>query len=464
MRHMVAAALLSCLCMVSFGETGVAEYPSIQEAVAANPGRMLFVPSGEWRLSEPVIFRGEGGGLYGHGTLVQEDSSQPILRIDGAANVRIENVTLARAAGAEEATAPGILVENARDITLRGITVRDNRAREGAIEVRDSAGCRIEDCEIINYQRVAVDDRTGPGENHYGYAFRCIDGTGILVRGGVDLSIANNRIIERNLLPTREMKEQRQLGGLTEGKYPTNPGDLARGVVERGYVGNWHQGSAILVTEPEKSRHVRVTGNYIENAAQGIDLHCDYAVVSGNTVNHGMMGVKATHGCRNLIISENLLTHIDLWGILLNPGAASHTARGAEGEQPARNQNVDGGTVIANNIISDYGYGHQYWNWGGASKDQGGSYAFAFFEGQLPENPPLTDVIVTGNMVYDSGRDGVLEDGELATPGPRHRWAVYVGPWGEGKTECPTCPRGLHFSNNLFHPGSQGVSNIPLEP
>ena len=80
-----------------------------------------------------------------------------------------------------------------------------------------------------------------------------------------------------------------------------------------------------------------------------------------------MMGIKATHGCRHLIISNNLLTHIDLWGILLNPGAASHAAGAAAPDQPVRAENGDGGTIIANNIITNFGYGHEWWNWVGAA-------------------------------------------------------------------------------------------------
>lgn len=460
--YVPALSLFVCALAAAQAEPGPAGFASVHEAVAAAKGAPVFLPAGEWRISEPVVFRGAGGGLHGHGTLIQENPDAPILRIDGAENVRIEGITLCRPPDTD-AAAPGILVENARDIVIRGVTVRGNRAREGAVEVRDSVGCRIEDCEILDYKRVAVDDRTGPSEIHYGYAFKCIDGTGIVARGVEDLSIVNNRVVERRLMPTRVMKELHGLGNLTEGRHPTQPGDLAQGVVERGYVNNWHQGSAILVTDPEKSRFIRVTGNYIENAAQGIDLHCDHAVVTGNTVNRGMMGIKMTHGCRNLIVSDNLLSRIDLWGILMNPGAASHAAEPAAEGREARPANVDGGTVIANNIITDYGHGNEYWNWGGATDDQGGSYALAFYEGQLPENPPLRDVVVTGNMVYDTGRDGVPEDGKIATPAPRYRWAVYIGAWGK-KDECPTCPQGLRFSNNLFHPGTQGVSNVPLEP
>jgi hypothetical protein len=28
----------------------------------------------------------------------------------------------------------------------------------------------------------------------------------------------------------------------------------------------------------------------------------------------------------------------------------------------------------------------------------------------------------------------------------------------------PNAPRGMHFSNNLFHAGTQGIANIDLPP
>ena len=88
----------------------------------------------------------------------------------------------------------------------------------------------------------------------------------------------------------------------------------------------------------------------------------------------------------------------------------------------------------------------------------------AFFEGQLPTNPPLTDVLVQGNMVYDTGRDQMLVDGAPKVEAPRYQYAVYIGPWSSHAEPGPTYPKGLHFSGNLFHAGTLGLSNTPLEP
>lgn len=448
------------------GEVSVSDYPSIQAALDANPGRMVLVPPGEYHVSETIMLNKDGSGLYGHGTIVQDNAAKEVVRIEHARGVRLRDLTLTRAEGAKDATAPGVLVTDAQEASLAGLRVVDCRAREAAVDLRNASNCTVRDCEITNYKRIAVDDRTGDsgGNVHYGYAFRCIDGTGLMVSESTGTVIAENRIVEHNLTPTREMKEQHKLGDLTDGKYPTKAGDLGKSAVERGHVNNWHQGSAIVVTSPEATAYTTVSGNYIENAAQGIDLHSDYVICSNNTINRGMMGIKLTHGARNLLVTGNLITRVDLWGILLNPGAASHAAEPAKDDKPARAANVDGGTIVANNIISEYGHGNEYWNWGGASDNQGGSFAMAFFEGQLPDNPPLRDVIVEGNIVYNTGRDGEAQGAEIKQPAPRYRYAVYIGPWNEGREQRAPLPEGLHFSNNIFHAGTAGVSNVELKP
>lgn len=75
--------------------------------------------------------------------------------------------------------------------------------------------------------------------------------------------------------------------------------------------------------------------------------------------------------------------------------------------------------------------------------------------GQLPENPVMTDVIVQGNIVYDSGKDEVLVEGKPEKIGPRYEYAVFITPEPR--------PQGIVFANNIFQPGRSGVSNVPLE-
>lgn len=431
-----------------------AEAGELQALIDANPGREVAI-TGEHTISSKLRISAPGTVLSGHATIIQTNAHEPVLEIEHARDVRVSGLTFARPAleasddilGKHKAA--GIFVFDSERVVLDGVTLRDCAARDAAIEVRASRDVTVRDSLVLNYQCLAVDDRTATPL--YGYAFRCIDGTGILVSDSVGVSLLNNRVDEQRWLATRENKETFRLGALCDGAGPTMAGKLGEGAVKAGYVNNWHQGSAIIVTGPEKTRNVIVHGNHIRNAAQGIDLHTDNTIVSGNIVDHGMMGVKATHGARNLIIKDNLLTHIDLWGILLNAGALSHAA------DSERGANEDGGTIIANNVITEFGYGHEWWNWGGANADAGGSYAIALYDGQLPENPPVSDVIIQGNMVYDTGSKA-----SPAEP-PRYKYAVYVGSWHGPAEQSPNLPRGLVFSGNIFHPGRSGIANMEIK-
>lgn len=431
-----------------------ADYASLQDAINANPGRVIFVPQETYELREPLRLA-SNSGLTGYGTLIQTNPDAAILAAEGAEHVRIQGVTLTRPAASPECNASAIDIRACKDVLVENVRIEENRSQYASIAIEDSTDCRVAGSEVRNYKRIAVDDRTAPGESLYGYAFRCIDGTGITVRDCVGVTLLDNRIVEANLLPTRETKEQHQLGNLTEGKYPAKPGALGQEAARNGRVSNWHQGSAIVVTGPEKTRDILVRGNHIENCAQGIDLHCDYVRCTDNTVKCGMIGIKMTHGSRHLIVSGNLLCGIDLWGILYNPGAASHGEVPATADAPAKPDNSDGGSVIANNIVTDFGHGHEFWNWGGSTPDMSGGFGIALYAGQLPENPPLSDVLLTGNLVSHSA----------AAPGekPRYSYALYVGPWDAGDRECPNTPKNIMVSGNVLHPGSRGVSNVELQ-
>ena len=67
-------------------------------------------------------------------------------------------------------------------------------------------------------------------------------------------------------------------------------------------------------------------------------------------------------------------------------------------------------------------------------------------------------MLIQGNIVQDTGRDGVLVDGTVKVLPPRYKFAVLVATNGIAP------PEGLHFSNNLFHPGTDGVANVDLKP
>jgi hypothetical protein len=446
----VAAGLQTAARAQPAGALSVSAFPSIQAALDANPGKMLFVPDGEYSLTEPVRIRHSGSGLYGFGKLVQQNTNSPIIEIAGANEVRLKDLTLTRAQGQEAARASALLAADCRHVTISGLAIRDNRAAAGAIALRSCSHAAISDCFIENYSAISIDDRTRGAQ--YGYAFNCIDGTGITASQCTDLLIQRNRIMENHLHPTPELKERFRLGEMVR-RNPTKGLLIAQKVWDAGRVENWHQGSGIAVTTPERTAFVRILDNHIENAAQGIDVHADNVIISGNIIVNAFMGTKAMHGSRHVLIANNQFIRTDLWAIGLMPGVSSHSAELANGDKPGRPANVDAGHIIANNIITDFGYGDSHWIW---HVPEHNCTPFRFDNGQEPDDPPLRDVLVTGNLVYNTGRDGVLTNGTIEKLPPRYRWAVFI-------SREPGSPMGLKFSNNLFAPGTEGVSNVPLE-
>ena len=429
----------------------VAEYKSIQEALDANPGKMVYLPPGDHVISERITLKHSGSGLHGFGRIIQTNAEQPIIRGERLKNIILRDITLTRAEGKMESRSEGIFLHHCEDVLLENVHVKDNRSPAASVSVRDGRGTQIRGCTVKNYMRISIDDRTH--SENYGYAFRCIDGTGIAVVDSEGSTIQNCRVVEHIFVPTRELKEKHGLGKFT--KKNVQMGKLMSPEVWKAeYVNIWHQGSGIVVNGPERNARTQLLGNQIENAAQGIDLHCDQVIVSNNIVNNAFIGMKAMHGSRNVLILGNQFIKNDLWSIGLMPGAASHFARAAEGDKPALEPNTDGGSIIANNIISDFGYGSAAWMW----TDTASCNPLRFDKGQTPENPPLTDVLIQGNVIYDSGRDEPLVEGVPKKQGPRYHYAVRI------ETDGKNAPQGLRFSNNIFHPGQKGVSNVDLKP
>lgn len=444
MDHPSFFPLTGCLVLAAILQAKAADmgpsardYPSIQKALDANPGQVVFVPSGDYEINEKIRMRTDESGLWGPGRIVQTNPDQPILEIEGAAGVRLRDLTLTRSEGRIETAVEGVLALRCRGLVLDGLRVIDNRTRSGAIVVRECEGAEIRNCLVRNYMRISIDDRTGSED--WGYAFHCIDGTGIVVKHSTGTLIQGNRVVEDDLLPTPEIKEKYHLGEFVK-KNEVKGAIISQKVWDEEHVDNWHQGSAIIVTSPMVSDYTRILGNSIENAAQGIDIHSDHVIIAQNIVNNAFMGMKAMHGSRNVLVIGNQFSKNDLWSIGMMPGASSHGGSPALPHQDAVPPNVDGGSIIANNIISDFGYGHAHWIWG----DDG--FPIRFDTGQKPDNPPLADVVVQGNVVYDTSR---AEGGE-----PRYRYAVLV----------PSEVKGVRFSGNILHPGRDGVSNVPLNP
>lgn len=455
-----------------------ADHASIQEAVDRNPGRMVFVPAGDHVVTEAIRLSHDHSGLWGPGRIVAANPEAAIVVIEGASDVQLRDLTLTRAEGRQETHQPGVFVNRSTEVLLGNLRVIDNRGDLASIYVRSSRGVRIRDCLIENYSRISIDDRRRrPDVPNFdvvgGYAFRCISGNGIGVRASGGVMILHNRIIERVMLPTPELKERHGLGRFVHRDAVKGSG-LSQQMWDAGYNNGWHQGSAIVLanvgtdplvqTNPFVPREddppagpgiddgFQVIGNTIENAPQGMDIHVDHVVVANNIIRNAFMGMKAVHGARNVIILGNQFVQNSLWGILLMPGTTSREAQHAAAGNPARPANLDGYHVVANNLVSDFGYGTAGWMW--AQSDPAPLHFNA--NGFDPGMPPLRQVVVEGNLVHDPGRDGVLINGEPRREPPRYRFAVKVntGPGG---------PRDLHFANNLLDPGTAGVANVPLD-
>ena len=449
--------VITCLAAatVDADQLSVRSHASIQEAVDRNPGQVLYVPSGDHEISRRIRITQDGSGLVGPGRIIQTNPAEPIIDVRDARDVELRDLTLTRPQGKQDTFEEAVRVEDCRDVRLDNLRVLNNRTKSGCIYVLNCEAVDVVDCRVRNYMRIAIDDRTrSEGENSdWGYAFNCIDGTGIIVKGSFDTLLRGNRVVEEELLPTPEVKEKFKLGQFV--KRADRKGELvSQDVWDKGYVNNWHQGSAILVSN--QCKRTRLLGNHVQNAAQGIDIHSDQVIISNNVVDNAFMGMKAMHGSRNVIITNNQFSRNDLWAIGLMPGVASHPGIPATADSPAQPPNVDGGSIVSGNVICDFGYGSSHWIWGRPDDRHDGCFPIRLDAGQKPDEPPLTDVLVQGNTIYDTGKDRIVEDGQLKSAGPRYRYAVFIHP-GE------TGPREIRFADNIFHPGVDGVSNRELE-
>lgn len=399
----------------------VADYPSIQAALEANPNAVIYLPPGDHLILEKLRLRGERSGIVGPGRIVQMNPEQPHLEIEDADGAEVRDLTLVRPEGKTETRHEAVIAIRCRDLVIENVRVLDNWSSAGTISLRDCRGARISHCLVRNYMRIGIDDRTGSED--WGYAFRCSDGTAISVERSTGTLIEANRLIEERLVPTPEVRERFGLGDFV--KKNAIKGKIVNEILWKAdYTDAWQQGSAIVVNSPKETELTRVIGNHIENAAQGIDLHCDRVTVASNVVTNAFIGMKAMHGSRNVLITGNQFVRNSLWAIGLMPGTGSDSG------------NSDGGSIVANNLISEFGHGDASWIWGTERSP------FKFDNGQEADDPPLSDVLVQGNVVDCIGE-------------PRYRYAVIIA-GGQN------APRGLHFTGNLFHPGTGGVANTDL--
>jgi len=446
--HFLSLSCLIVLVVPSLGysQTPGQSYPivgleqSIQAALDAQPGKMLFLPSGDYKISAKIIIRKDGSGLYGPGRIIQTNPDAPFIEIENRARVQLRDLVLTRPDQKQNTPTEAIKASGCLDLVLDNITVLNHRTRSGVLYLQNCKNATIRNCTITNYMRISVDDRTHSPD--WGYAFHCIDGSGIVVNSSSGTRIQGNRITELDLLPTPEVQNKFKLGQFVK-KNKTKGTLTSAQTWKRETVNNWHQGSAIIVTSPTISDQTQIVGNTIENGAQGIDLHADHVIVAQNIVSNCFVGMKAMHGSRHVLIISNQFIKNDLWSIGLMPGAASHAARQATEDQTSREDNSDGGSIIANNIISEFGYGNAHWIWG----DNGNPILLD--AGQKPDNPPLTKVIIQGNLVQNSGRLQASTEQQA----PRYVYAVRVAQKATN----------IYISNNILDPGREGVSNIELK-
>lgn len=138
----------------------ISNYSSIQDAIDSNPGKMLFVPAGDYVITKRIRLDKDESGLFGPGRIIQENADEPIIEVEHASGVQLRDLTLTRAKQAEQTRSEAVLAVDTRELVLDNLRVLNNRTRSAAIVVRESQGARISHCLIQNYMQITVDDRT----------------------------------------------------------------------------------------------------------------------------------------------------------------------------------------------------------------------------------------------------------------------------------------------------------------
>lgn len=425
---------------------------SIQAALDAQPGRALYLPAGEYRIDAPIVVSTSGSGLFGEGTIIQTNDDADMVQVRDADHVRIEGITLLREKPKFFKSARAIQAERSHYMVVRNVTIRGNRASPATVNVTDCNYATIEGCSVIDYKTVTIDDRMT--NDLYRYAFRAIDGHGIRIRHCVGTRLVRNRIIETELRPTEATMKQHELGKIVNQAAELGP--LASYGVKDGFAFIWHQGAGIGVSGPDVTAHTLIDGNYIENAAQALDVHSDFMVVTNNQITNCYTGIKVFHGSRGVVVSNNIIHRPGKYGIMLRPGSESWEAAAATADKPAREENVQRGIIIANNVITDMGYDDEHWRLWNDDPSETSPVGIKVGTGPLATNPRYRDLIFEGNIIHDHGQDGILVDGKPSVLPPRYKWAIWFD--DEWRAE------NVRMSDNIFAPGEKGVSNLPIEP
>ncbi|MEQ1841937.1 MAG: hypothetical protein ABL994_16155, partial [Verrucomicrobiales bacterium] len=109
MTQILFIAMSLIVGVVAGSDLSVADYSSIQDALNANPDRMVFLPAGDYVIREKIRIRGERSGLFGPGRIIQENPEHPIIEIENASGAEIRDVTLTRPEGKQETSKEGII-------------------------------------------------------------------------------------------------------------------------------------------------------------------------------------------------------------------------------------------------------------------------------------------------------------------------------------------------------------------
>jgi hypothetical protein len=219
------------------------DYPSLQAAIDANPGRMIYVPNGDHLLAATVMIKTTGTGLCGPGRLVMTDASKDIINVREANDVTIRDIKLFRERGKHDGGRNGIFAASCEGLTIDGVSITNNCGENAALKIEHCARLTVRNCLVRDYKAMTIDDRTRNREN--GTAFKCVDGNGMKFMDCKGAQVTNNRIIETVFRATKENRDKYDLGKVTV--VPEKPGRYTpKGLRENPYTSNWHQGAAVF--------------------------------------------------------------------------------------------------------------------------------------------------------------------------------------------------------------------------
>jgi hypothetical protein len=408
------------------------------------------------------VFKSNGSGLTGHAKISFASDTAHFIYAKAIDSIRIEGICLVRTIDSSK-TPQAILLENCRNILINQVQILENRSMEPTIQFRECEDSRVTDCTILNYKQFGLNVR--PTQS-----FNCIDGHGMAFHSCRNTYVSGNSVIDRRIFPDPETKAKHDLGKVVSGVSP------AEGMPD--YFPAWHQGAGIGSFRGACST---IVNNYIENAAQGVDFQTDYSILAGNIITYAQTGIKCMHFTQNVVITNNNVSYCDLWGLVTAPGPTSHPAYSpTEDEQLSEIQKknlarfrmvpgqaeVNSGNIISGNVFSNFGYGHEYYNWGSVLSIDESFLCIINLWGQWesmqsservqfhPESG-MKSILVQGNLVYNNGQDGYIEDGKPVFPKARYRYALF-------HNQGPYKPTQVFMSGNLLHEGSEGVCNRPL--